>query len=90
MLWKAATYMKPREAWGCVPALYADSTEVVENNDKAKVFMDCFFPRMDEPDGDPPIQAPLELPWPPKSWRAWLLEAQKVLCCWPWRPELFM
>ena len=65
MLWKAATYMKPREAWGCVPALHIGSREVVENKDKAGAFMDCFFPRMDDPHEDPLIQAPLELPWPP-------------------------
>jgi ribonuclease HI len=65
MLWKAATYMKPREAWGCVPTLHVDSKELVENEDKATAFMDSFFPEMDEPDENPLFQTPPELPWPP-------------------------
>jgi ribonuclease HI len=64
-LWKAATYMKPRETWGCVPALHIDSNELVENEDKARAFLDTFFPKMDQPHEDPSAQAPLELPWPP-------------------------
>ncbi|KAG2000761.1 hypothetical protein GB937_010863, partial [Aspergillus fischeri] len=64
-LWKAATYMKPRETWGCVSALHVGSNELVENEDKAQAFLDTFFPKMDQPLEDPPIQAPLELPWPP-------------------------
>jgi hypothetical protein len=64
-LWKAATYMKPRDAWGCVPALQVNSSELAENEDKAQAFLDTFFPKMDEPDEEPPVQAPLELPWPP-------------------------
>jgi hypothetical protein len=64
-LWKAATYMKPREAWGCVPALQVDSNELVENEDKACAFLNTFFPEMDQPHEDPPAQVPPELPWPP-------------------------
>jgi ribonuclease HI len=64
-LWKAATYMKPREAWGCVPALRVDSDILVENEDKARAFLDTFFPKMDQPHEDLPVEAPLELPWPP-------------------------
>jgi ribonuclease HI len=64
-LWKAATYMKPREAWGCVPALQVDSNELVENEDKARAFLNTFFPEMDQPHEDPPAQVPPELPWPP-------------------------
>lgn len=62
MLWKAATYMKPREAWCCVPALRVGSHDLLENEDKAAAFIDCFFPKVDEPEEDPLIQAPLELP----------------------------
>ncbi|ODM17236.1 hypothetical protein SI65_06911 [Aspergillus cristatus] len=56
--------MKPRETWGCVPALHVDSNELVENEDKAQAFLETFFPKMDQPLEDPPVQAPLELPWP--------------------------
>lgn len=65
MLWKAATYMKPRETWGSVPSLQVGCNELVDNKDKARAFLDTFFPKMDEPNDDPPTQAPLELPWPP-------------------------
>ncbi|OGE46890.1 hypothetical protein PENARI_c093G11063, partial [Penicillium arizonense] len=64
-LWKAATYMKPREAWGCVPALHVGTNELIENEDKAQAFLDAFFPQMDEPHEDLPAQAPLALPWQP-------------------------
>lgn len=30
-LWKAATYMKPREAWGCIPALKVGTSEFTGN-----------------------------------------------------------
>ncbi|KAF7118717.1 hypothetical protein CNMCM5793_008337 [Aspergillus hiratsukae] len=65
MLWKAATYMKPRETWGSAPSLQVGCNELVDNEDKARAFLDTFFPKMDEPNDDPPTQAPLELPWPP-------------------------
>ena len=51
-LWKAATYMKPQEAWGCVPALHVGTNELIENKDKAQAFLDAFFPQMDEPHED--------------------------------------
>jgi hypothetical protein len=37
-LWKAATYMKPREVWGCIPALQAEATQLTDNEDKARAF----------------------------------------------------
>jgi hypothetical protein len=66
-LWKAATYMKPRETWGCVPALQVDDQELIENQDKAQAFLGSFFPEMNTPDANPTMPAPLELPWPPIS-----------------------
>jgi hypothetical protein len=57
--------MKPRESWGCVPALHVDSNTLVENEDKARAFLDTFFPKMDQPHEDPLVETPLELPWPP-------------------------
>jgi hypothetical protein len=64
-LWKAATYMKPRETWDCIPALHIGTNVLSENEEKAQAFLDAFFPQMDEPRGDPPASAPLELPWQP-------------------------
>jgi hypothetical protein len=39
-LWKAATYMKPRETWGCVPALQVNSNELVDNTYRIKLHME--------------------------------------------------
>jgi hypothetical protein len=57
--------MKPRETWGCIPALRVGANEHTGNEEKAKAFLDTFFPEMDEPCESPSIQAPLELPWQP-------------------------
>ena len=64
-LWKSATYMKPREAWGCIPTLRVGDNELTGNEEKAQAFLDSFFPEMDKPQEGPPNQAPLELPWQP-------------------------
>jgi hypothetical protein len=39
ILWKAVTYMKPREALGCVPALQVDTDELTENEDMAQAII---------------------------------------------------
>lgn len=62
-LWKAATYMKPRETWGCIPALKVGNYELTENEDKARAFLDAFFPEMDPPEDQTPTSTSLELPW---------------------------
>lgn len=64
-LWKAATYMKPREAWGCIPTLQVGDNKLTGNEEKARTLLDSFFPEMDKPHENPPHQAPLELPWQP-------------------------
>ncbi|CEJ62845.1 Putative Reverse transcriptase [Penicillium brasilianum] len=64
-LWKAATYMKPRDSWGCVPTLRVDDHEVTENEPKAQAFLNSFFPEMSTPDDSVSTAAPLELPWQP-------------------------
>ena len=64
-LWKAATYMKPQEAWGCTPAMHVGANELTENKEKAQAFLETFFPEMDEPHEGQSTQTPLELPWQP-------------------------
>ncbi|THC91179.1 hypothetical protein EYZ11_009368 [Aspergillus tanneri] len=64
-LWKVATYMKPRETWGCIPALRVGSEELVQYEDKAKAFLDTFFPATNTPDPSPPALPQAELPWHP-------------------------
>jgi hypothetical protein len=84
-LWKAAAYMKPRGNWGCVPSLQVDSNELTENEDKAEAFRDTFFPKMNDPDEDPPVHAPPELqcrPFLPSiSGNTELLFQTLVTCC---------
>ncbi|KAL2696035.1 hypothetical protein AAEP93_003335 [Penicillium crustosum] len=62
-LWKA--YMKPRETWDCVPALRVGSEECAQNEEKAKAFLDAFFPAMSPPEFSPPATSATELPWHP-------------------------
>lgn len=64
-LWKAATYMKPRETWGCIPTLQVGLEEITRNEDKAKAFLDTFFPAINTPEPGPPTSPHPELPWPP-------------------------
>lgn len=64
-LWKAATYIKPRETWGCIPALRVGSKELTQNEDKAGAFLDAFFPATNTPDPDTPASPHPELAWHP-------------------------
>ncbi|MDN6151981.1 MAG: hypothetical protein L0I91_11275, partial [Yaniella sp.] len=64
-LWKAATYMKPRETWGCTPALKVGSQELTQNKDKARAFLEAFFPAMNTSDPSLPASPQPELPWHP-------------------------
>jgi hypothetical protein len=66
-LWKAATYMKPRDSWGCIPTLRVGDREVADNREKAQAFMDSFFPTMAPPQEESPAHAPTEIPWQPIS-----------------------
>lgn len=66
-LWKAATYIRPRESWGCIPALKVGDREVTENQEKAQAFMDSFFPTMAPAQREHLAQPPAELPWQPIS-----------------------
>ncbi|KAJ5642734.1 hypothetical protein N7490_006734 [Penicillium lividum] len=64
-LWQAATYMKPRETWGCIPALRVGSEELTQNEDKPKAFLEAFFPAMNTPDPNPPASPQPDLQWHP-------------------------
>ncbi|KAI3014160.1 hypothetical protein CBS147347_11515 [Aspergillus niger] len=64
-LWKAATYMRPRESWSSVPALKVDNRSVTGNQEKAEAFMDTFFPTMAPAQEETPTRIPAELPWQP-------------------------
>ena len=64
-LWRAATYMKPRDSWGCTPTLRVGDRELADNEDKAQAFMDSFFPPMAPAEDETLTNAPSELPWQP-------------------------
>ncbi|KAJ5513135.1 hypothetical protein N7463_002687 [Penicillium fimorum] len=66
-LWKAATYMKPRDSWGCIPALKVGDRELVDNAEKAQAFMGSFFPSMAPAQEEAPPHAPTEIRWHPIS-----------------------
>jgi ribonuclease HI len=64
-LWKAASYMKPRESYGCIPPLKDGTNEVVDNACKAKLFMDAFFPKMAAPEAREDPEPNEEIRWDP-------------------------
>jgi hypothetical protein len=66
-LWKAATYMKPRDSWGCIPALKVGDRELVDNAEKAQAFTGSFFPSMAPAQEEAPAHAPTEIRWHPIS-----------------------
>ncbi|GFF85610.1 hypothetical protein IFM53868_04537 [Aspergillus udagawae] len=62
-LWEAAPYMKPRDAWGCIPNLKVGTEQLINNEDKAQDFMDTFFPKMAKAEKDRLAQPPLAIHW---------------------------
>lgn len=66
-LWKAASYMGPRADYANIPALKVDSKEIADNQDKANVFMDTFFPTMADPVEKPVTPQREEISWEPIS-----------------------
>lgn len=61
-LWKAATYMKPRDSFSAIPPLKVASEEFADNKDKARVFMESFFPKMADAQNGP-ASTQEEIPW---------------------------
>jgi ribonuclease HI len=64
-LWKAATYMRPRESYASIPSLKVGEEELSDNEDKAKAFREAFFPKMAEAEEENIAPAPVEIPWEP-------------------------
>jgi hypothetical protein len=64
-LWKAATYMKPRDSWSGLPSLKVGASELTSNEDKAGALMDSFFPKMDDAQEELPATTQQEIPWKP-------------------------
>lgn len=66
-LWRAATYMKPRESWSCIPTLHVGDRDVTGNQEKAQAFMDTFFPSMAPAREEQLTGPPTEIRWQPIS-----------------------
>ncbi|GMG17056.1 unnamed protein product [Aspergillus oryzae] len=64
-LWKAASYMRPRESYGNIPPLKQDKGETADNTEKARLFMRTFFPRMAPPEDTMEMEQREEIPWTP-------------------------
>jgi len=64
-LWKAATFMKPRDNYANIPPLRAGDGEIHDNAEKARVFLESFFPDVDEPEAGPDSGGMEELEWHP-------------------------
>jgi hypothetical protein len=64
-LWKAATHMGPRKNYANIPPLKVGETEVADNQDKARVLMESFFPKMADPIQETPTTPKEEIPWEP-------------------------
>lgn len=45
LLWKAARYAGPADTYATIPPLKVTDTEYTDNNDKARVLMESFFPQ---------------------------------------------
>ena len=74
-LWKAASYMASRDSYANIPTLKSDHGEVSDNHNKARVFLETFFPKMAEPSEETPMPQRKEIPWEPVT----ELEIQKAL-----------
>lgn len=63
-IWKAATYMRPRDAYMSIPAIQVGTEEIADNQRKAEAFLETFFPKMSEPESEE-VSPAEELPWEP-------------------------
>ncbi len=67
--------MRPRDAYASIPPLRASVEEVSENEHKARVFLESFFPAMGEAEEEAITPEQLEIHWEPIT----ELEVQKAL-----------
>lgn len=61
-LWKAALYIHPREAYGNITLLKQDTEEVADNTEKARLFIETFFPRITPPEDNAEMEQGEEIP----------------------------
>jgi ribonuclease HI len=69
LIWKAAKYAEPSTDYANIPPLYSGEQMVIENEDKAKLLMETFFPPTSSPSLSDDHTEVNELPWEPISER---------------------
>ena len=57
--------MRPRDPYTNIPTLKIGTREVTENNEKAKAFLEAFFPKMAEAEEEEIMTPPQEITWEP-------------------------
>src|SRR5258706_8700588 len=62
-LWKAATYMGPRDACASIPPLKAGREEISDNTSKARILMESFFPEMGDAEEEASVPEREDIPW---------------------------
>jgi hypothetical protein len=60
-MWKAATYMRPRDTYTSIPAIKVDIEEITDNQRKIEIFLNSFFPKMAKPKVEEEINSIKEL-----------------------------
>ena len=66
-LWKTATYMRPQDPYTNIPTLKVGSEEVTKNQDKAKAFLEAFFPKTADAEEEIIMPHQEEIKWEPIS-----------------------
>src|ERR1700712_2277321 len=64
-LWKAAKYMGPRDNYANIPPLIVGEHEIAENNEKAQILLESFFPKMADPIIEDITPTKEEITWDP-------------------------
>ena len=86
-LWKAATYMKPRDSFASIPAIKVATEELTSNKDKAQAFRDAFFPTMADAEEHSSTQPLPEISWQPitelEVYRSLKPVVDANICCRP-------
>ena len=65
LLWKAARYTKPGDSYSNIPLLKTGDGEAREDEDKATLFLNTFFPQPASHETPNEGHPPLQIPWNP-------------------------
>jgi hypothetical protein len=65
LLWKAARYTKPGSPYSNIPPLRTGQNEIRDENDKATLLLNTFFPPSNPPTPPDKESQPTPIPWHP-------------------------